>query len=146
MKRPPGNEMLSRARRLRRDMTPAERHLWSYLRSDRQGVKFRRQMWLAGFIADFACVEARLVIEVDGGQHGKAQEKDRRRAAAMCKAGYRTLRFWNNDVFDNLDGVLKVIQEAIEKAIPSPSHPASPAGPLPLPKMGEGFPTAGRGS
>ena len=137
MKRPPGYELLERARRLRREMTPAERKLWGCLRGHRLGVKFRKQMWLSGFIADFACVEAKLVIEVDGGQHGDNLEEDRRRAAAMRRVGYRALRFWNNDVLENIDGVLTVIQGAIDEAVPSPSHPAARAG-IPLPKMGEG--------
>jgi hypothetical protein len=70
MKRPPGYRMLERARRLRREMTPQERILWHQLRDRRlNGAKCRKQMWLAGYIADFACPEARLVIEADGSQH-----------------------------------------------------------------------------
>ena len=134
MKRPPGKEMLARARRLRRDMTDAERLLWSHLRAGQLGVKFRKQMWLGGSIADFASVEAKLVIEADGGQHGQHRHKDERGARAMAALGYHTLRFWNNDVLENVDGVLRVISDSI----PSPSHSASQSGPLPLPKMGEG--------
>ncbi|HYN45355.1 MAG TPA: DUF559 domain-containing protein [Allosphingosinicella sp.] len=134
MKHPPGSGMVKRARTLRRDMTDAEALVWRRLRASQLGVKFRRQMWLGGFVADFASVEAKLVIEVDGGQHDLDREKDARRAAAMAALGYRTLRFWNHEVLQNIDGVLQVISAAI----PSPSHPAAPGGPLPLPRMGEG--------
>jgi very-short-patch-repair endonuclease len=134
MKHPPGSDMVQRARRLRRDMTDAERLLWLRLRASQLGVKFRSQMWLGGFIADFASVEAKLVVEVDGGQHDRDRQKDERRARAMASLGYRTLRFWNHHVLENVDGVLTVIRDAI----PSPSHAAAPRGPLPLPEAGEG--------
>jgi very-short-patch-repair endonuclease len=134
MRHPPGKNMVSRARRLRRDMTDAERLLWSRLRAGQRGAKFRSQMWLGGSIADFASVEARLVVEVDGGQHDRDRRRDERRAGAMAALGYRTIRFWNHDVLENIDGVLSVIKDAL----PSPSHPAPPGGPLPLPETGEG--------
>lgn len=132
MKRPPGEKMLQRARTLRRDSTEAEKALWPKLRAGQLGVKFRRQMWLAGYIADFASVEARLVIELDGGQHAEC-ETDAIRTAAISAQGYQILRFWNNDVIDNLEGVLLMIQ----RALPSPSR--ARRGPLPLPETGEGF-------
>ncbi|HVQ09813.1 MAG TPA: DUF559 domain-containing protein [Allosphingosinicella sp.] len=134
MRHPPGKEMVQRARRLRGEMTDAERLLWSRLRAGQLGVKFRSQMWLGGAIADFACIQARLVIEVDGGQHDRDRRKDERRARAMAALGYRTIRFWNHDVLENIDGVLRVIEDAL----PSPSHPAARGGPLPLPGTGEG--------
>ena len=135
MKRPPGKDMLDRARRLRREMTPQEKLLWAHLRDRRlQGAKFRKQMWLAGFIADFACPNARLVVEADGSQHADDSEYDAARSGAFARLGWRTLRFWNNEITENLEGVLTVIAEAL----PSPSHPAAPCGPLPLPNMGEG--------
>jgi very-short-patch-repair endonuclease len=127
--------MLQRARRLRRDMTDAERLLWGRLRAAQTGVKFRRQMWLSGFIADFASVEAKLVVELDGGQHDRERDRDARRTRALAAEGYRVLRFWNHDVLENLDGVVATIVSAL----PSPSHAAAPRGPLPLPKVGEGF-------
>jgi very-short-patch-repair endonuclease len=127
--------MLKRSRELRRDMTEAEALLWSRLRARQlQGFKFRRQVWLGGYVADFACVEARLVVEADGGQHDVRAEADRARTAALAREGYRVLRFWNHDILGNIDGVLMVISDAL----PSPSHAASPRGPLPLPNMGEG--------
>jgi very-short-patch-repair endonuclease len=130
MKRPPGYRMLERARGLRREMTAQERILWLHLRDRRvQGAKFRKQMWLAGYIADFACSEARLVVEADGSQHADDVAYDSARSAAFASLGWHTLRFWNNEITENLDGVLV----AIANALPSPSHPAAPGGPLPLP-------------
>lgn len=130
MKRPPGKDMLDRARMLRREMTPQEETLWRCLRGGRlHGAKFRRQMWLAGFIADFACVEARLVVEADGSQHADHVEYDEARQAAFARQGWRTLRFWNNEITNDLEGVLT----SIRAALPSPSHQAAPDGPLPLP-------------
>jgi len=128
--------MLTRARALRRELTPAERLLWSQLRNGRlAGFKFRRQMWLCGYIADFACPEAKLIVEADGSQHGEAEQYDERRSEAFTHEGFRTLRFWNNDIIENLDGVLTQIRVAL----PSPSHPATPGGPLPLPNRKRGL-------
>lgn len=121
MKRPPGEEMLDRTRELRREMTPQEKVLWARLRGRRlAGSKFRRQMWLAGFIADFACPEAKLVVEADGSQHADDASYDARRAAAFGKAGWRTLRFWNNEINEDLDAVLTAILAALE-AVPHPA-------------------------
>lgn len=134
MKRPPGKEMLERARTLRRELTPQEKRLRGYLRDRRlAGAKFRKQMWLAGYIADFACPEARLVVEADGSQHAQDAAYDARRAAAFARLGWRTLRFWNNEVMENLDGVLTVISNAL----PSPSRAAAPPA-CPSPLQGEG--------
>ena len=130
MKRPPGKKMLDRARTLRRELTPTEQLLWGRLRNGRlDGFKFRRQMWLCGYIADFACTEAKLVVEADGSQHGEQAEYDAERPEAFAAEGFRTLRFWNSEIFGNLDGVV----EAIRAALPSPSHPALPGRPLPSP-------------
>lgn len=134
MKRPPGSEMRERARRLRREMTPQEKILWSHLRGRRcEGFKFRRQMWLAGYIADLACPEAKVVIEADGSQHADNLEYDQAREAAFERLDWRTLRFWNNEIHNDLEGVLT----AIRAALPSPSHLAAPGGPLPLPGSAE---------
>ena len=102
------------ARRLRREATDAERRLWSRLR-DRQvdGVKFRRQVPIATFVADFASVEAKLVIEVDGSQHAQAVEADRLRSDALGSAGYLVLRFWNNEVLENIDGIVREIERTL---------------------------------
>ncbi|BDU18413.1 endonuclease domain-containing protein [Lysobacter auxotrophicus] len=87
------------ARKLRRNATDAEVELWRHLKGRRfDGHKFRRQFPIAGYVADFACVEAKLVIELDGGQHLEAQHYDEWRTRRMNTNGYRVLRFWNDDV------------------------------------------------
>ncbi len=100
------------ARSLRRDATSAERRLWQGLRREQvAGFRFRRPVILGGFIADFACFEARMVIEVDGATHGTDEEvaRDATRSASLAAQGYDVLRFTNDDVFNNLDGVLETI-------------------------------------
>lgn len=116
-----------RARQLRRDSTDAERRVWRALRSSLPQYKWRRQMPIGPYFADFACFAERLVVELDGGQHSEAQEYDRARSQFMEANGFRVIRFWNNDVLGNLDGVI----EAIAGNLSSPSQPS--AGPLPLP-------------
>jgi very-short-patch-repair endonuclease len=124
-----GTEALDRSRRLRRTSTDAEKLLWRHLRDRRlDGRKFRRQSWIGPFIADFLCVEAKLVVEADGGQHGEAADYDRRRDAELARRGYWVLRFWNNDVTGNITGVLEAIRAALAERVPSPSH-ACGAGP-----------------
>jgi len=109
------------ARQLRRDMTDAERRLWSALRDRRiAGHKFRRQHPVGPFILDFACLELRLAIEADGGQHADS-ERDRCRTAWLEGEGWRVLRFWNNDILTNMEGVAARILEALE--IPHPPTP-----------------------
>jgi len=109
--------LTTRSRRLRRDSTDAERKLWTILRNGQMnGLKFRCQVEIDGYIADSLCPEKRLIIEVDGGQH--APKKDARRTAFLESQGFRILRFWNNDVLQNLDGVWT----AIEDALTTPPH------------------------
>jgi very-short-patch-repair endonuclease len=99
-----------RARRLRKSMTDAERALWRYLRLRQlNGHKFRRQVTIGPYIADFACLKAMLVIEVDGGQHADARAYDSQRDDFMRGQGYRILRFWNNEVLGNMDGLWDTI-------------------------------------
>ncbi len=100
-----------RARRLRRHATDAETLLWRALRAKALGVRFRRQHPVPPFVVDFACTEARLVIEVDGGQHGGP--RDAARDEALQHQGWRVLRFWNNDITTNLEGVLAAITTAL---------------------------------
>ena len=100
------------AKRLRQDMTDAERTLWFELPGRRfAGFKFKRQWTLGPYVLDFCCWEARLVMEADGGQHN--QEVDAARTAWLEAEGYRVLRFWNNDVLTNKDGVLETILAAL---------------------------------
>jgi very-short-patch-repair endonuclease len=105
------------ARALRSDMTDAERKLWYRLRAHRfNGTSFRRQVPIGHYIADFVCLQARLIVEVDGGQHGA--ERDATRDAWLRGQGFHVLRFWNNDVHANIDGVLQVISDRLAQASP----------------------------
>ena len=114
MTQTPRHDRIERARGLRRNQTAAERLLWSKLRSRQLiGLKFRRQHPIGGYVADFVCVEARLLVELDGGQHAVQKRRDAERDARLANMGYRTLRFWNNEIFENLEGVLAVIAETV---------------------------------
>ena len=109
------------ARRLRRDQTDAERKLWFRLRDRRLcGLKFRRQMPIERYVVDFCCEAARVIVEVDGGQYSTRTAEDETRTAVLEARGYLVLRFWNNEVLQNLDGVLAIIAETSR---PVPPHP-----------------------
>ncbi len=113
-----------RARTLRSNMTEAEKCLWRQLRElNQQGRHFRRQTPLGNYIVDFCEHAAKLVIEVDGGQHNSDEgvASDRERTAALERAGYRVVRFWNNEVLENTDSVLKTILSALNDPHPCPS-------------------------
>jgi very-short-patch-repair endonuclease len=115
----PQSAQIDRARTLRSSMTDAENRLWYHLRNRRlAGFKFVRQLPIAGYYADFACREAMLVIEADGGQQGSAN--DHKRDAALRAAGFTVLRFWNIDILGNTDAVFATILEALAACIPSP--------------------------
>ncbi len=103
-----------RARDLRNNPTEAEKKLWHKInRRQIRGYKFRRQLNIDDkYIVDFVCLEKRLVIELDGGQHTAAIDKDR--TTYLNNLGFEILRFWNNDVFENIDGVLTVIKEKLD--------------------------------
>ena len=104
--------LLSNAKDLRKNLTEAEKLLWKHLRAKHMnGYKFRRQHPLGRYIADFICLEKKLVIELDGGQHVLAKEKDLTREKWFYNEGFEILRLWNTEVFHNVEGVL----EAIEK-------------------------------
>jgi very-short-patch-repair endonuclease len=106
----------ARARHLRRNQTLAEARLWRALRMRQfRGVKFRRQHPVGGYVLDFACPELGLAVEVDGSQHAWQRQADETRTAILERHGYTVLRFWNNEVSGNLDGVLEAISLAIEK-------------------------------
>jgi adenine-specific DNA-methyltransferase len=104
------------SRQLRRRSTDVERLLWRRLR-DRQlaGAKFRRQHPIGPYIVDFLCLEQRLVIELDGGQHARRSRQDARRDQWLESRGYRILRFWNSDAMRNVEGVLHRISEVLER-------------------------------
>jgi primosomal protein N' (replication factor Y) len=120
---------------LRRETTEAERFLWDGLRSERLGWRFRRQHPIPPYVVDFACVEARLVIEADGGQHARDDDHDIR-DQTLRRNGWRIVRFWNNDIFENRAGVLEKIAAALGP------RPAKSPHPNPPPLAGEGM---GRG-
>jgi very-short-patch-repair endonuclease len=123
------------ARQLRSGMTDAERRLWYYLRAGRlHGFTFRRQVPLGSYVVDFLCEQARLVVELDGGQHAERVEYDASRTQWLNARGYRVVRFWNNDVLANTEGVMA----AIEADLPSPRPSPTPC-PLRAPE-GEGEP------
>ena len=104
------------ARKLRNDLTDAERRLWSHLRASQLGgIKFTRQLPIGPFVVDFACRSARLAIELDGGQHADSPADDARTQIIEAH-GYRVIRFWNNDVLQNTDGVLTAILEELNLA------------------------------
>lgn len=107
------------ARELRRDSTDAKKRLLRGLRDNFGSHKFRRQMPLGPYFPDITCFAARLVIEVDGGQHAAANNADAARTRFIEREGFRVLRFWNSDVIDNLDGVLGTIDAARRQSLPS---------------------------
>ena len=130
MKKYPIGGAHERARALRREMTQAETKLWGTLRSRQiEGHRFRRQVPLGRYIADFVCHEARLIVEVDGGQHDCLPQQDALRSRFLQSEGYRVMRFWNNEVTGNIEGVWDVIFAAMSAA--APPHPN------PLPARGE---------
>ena len=105
---------LAVARKLRSEMTEAEKRIWYFLRANRfSGVRFKRQVPIGPFNVDFACLSEELVIELDGGQHDADAARDAKRAAWLESQGFRVMRFWNNEVFENLDTVLRAIDLAI---------------------------------
>ena len=118
------------ARQLRSTPTDAVIRLWSRLRRKQlDGFRFRRQQPIGPYIVDFFCPEVKLVIEVDGGQHNVEEVKDKKRSRWLEERGYRVIRFWNNDVLSNTDGVALTVLEELRSCRP-PS--------LPSPSRGEG--------
>ena len=108
------------ARTLRKGQTDTERLLWYRLRNRQlEGFKFRRQYPVGPFIVDFVCLEQRLVVEADGGQHAQAAQADKERQQYLEARGYRFLRFWNNEVLGNIEGVLSVIMAEL-RGTPAP--------------------------
>ena len=105
--------MIAVARALRISSTDAENLLWRQLRRKQfTGLKFRRQQPIDNYVVDFVCFEKRVVVEVDGGQHALEREKDVEREGYLIRNGFKVLRFWNNEVLQNIDGVLEVIRNS----------------------------------
>ena len=126
MPRPPRSNPNTRTRaiNLRKDLTPAEGKLWSRIHNDQLGVNFRRHTCPGGrcqghaignYIVDFCAPRKKLVIELDGSQHLEQVEYDVERTAFLESKGYKVLKFWNNEVMDNIDLVLNVIWDALDK-------------------------------
>ena len=111
-------------------MTEAERRVWQILRSHQMnGYRFRRQVPIGRYIADFVCHEARLIVEIDGGQHDRSSLREAECAGFLQNEGYRILRFWNTEVLANLDGVHEAIVEELRRITPTQT----------LPHQGEGL-------
>ncbi len=104
-----------RARKLRKEPTPAERKLWAVLREDKLGVNFRRQHAVGIYIPDFCSPKAKLIIELDGSQHLEQEAYDRDRTGYLESQGYQVIRFWNNQVMNDIDGVIRAIMVALGK-------------------------------
>lgn len=116
--------LTERAKAARKAPTPAEQTLWFALRAERfSGVKFRRQKVIGPYIADFASNVPKLVIELDGHLHGDTIAYDAERTAYLTHAGYRVVRFTNADVMQNLDGVLRILEDVVHDPLSQPSPP-----------------------
>ena len=121
---------LVNARELRKNATDCERLLWQHLRAHRlQDLKFKRQQPLGLYIVDFVCFEVRLIVEADGGHHAEQVEYDKLRDDCLRSQGFTVLRFWNNEILTNIEGVLERILAVCEENSPSPQ---------PLPRRGGG--------
>jgi len=114
MRNSSNSQITENARGLRKTMTDVERLLWLRLRGEQSGVKFRRQHPLLSFVLDFVCLDLKLIVELDGSQHADAQSYDDYRTKCLNDAGYLVLRFWNNQVIEELEGVVEEIYRQIE--------------------------------
>ncbi len=114
-------------RRLRNNATDAERLLWRHLRGRQlDGCKFRRQHPYADYILDFVCLERMVAVELDGSQHAEQVDADTMRTVFLERAGFRVLRFWNNQVFEETEGVLEAILAALCERRETHPHPSPP--------------------
>lgn len=123
------SELIGMARSLRKVMTPAEQCFWSAVRGRKlNGLHFRRQQWMEGFIADFYCEKLKLVVEVDGGVHERQKGYDRLRNAAIRKLGLQVMRFTNEEVMHRMDGVMsKIMALTLPSGSVKTSLPRSPS-------------------
>lgn len=112
---------MKKSKQLRKQMTPEELRLWYLLRGRRFfGYKFRRQMPIGAYIVDFACFKAKLIIELDGGQHQDEEDYDQLRTAYLKTNGWEVVRFWNNEFRVNEEDVLNIILQRLQCLMPSP--------------------------
>lgn len=105
---------MHKAGQLRKEPTPSEAKLWSRIRNDQLGVAFRRQHAVGNYIPDFCCPKAKLIIELDGSQHLEQEEYDQERTKYLESLGYKVIRVWNNDVMNNIGGVILAVIHAME--------------------------------
>ena len=106
--------LTNKARSLRKNKTDVKQLVWKYLRNRQQyNYKFRRQFPIEPYVVDFACLELKLIIELDGGQHANRINYDDQRSSFLEQRGFKVIRFWNNDVTENTEGVLEAIRLAI---------------------------------
>lgn len=107
------------SKKLRRDSTEAEKRLWGRLRAKQMcGLKFRRQQQIGNYIADFVCFEKGMIVELDGGQHATDLEHDKQREDWLKAEGFIVVRFWNTDVFENIEGVSETIRNRLLAPLP----------------------------
>ena len=136
------DQLRLRARMLRNHSTDAERHLWRRLRLDQiAGFKFRRQVPISGYVADFVCTKAKLIVELDGGQHAEQSDYDEQRTRTLEAKGYRVVRYWNDDVLlrteDVLDDLLRTLMHCVQSTANSRAK-STPPQPSPLLRKREG--------
>lgn len=126
----PHRPLADLSKKLRKNSTEAEKHLWFFLRNEQLDVKFRRQYAIPPYIVDFCCLTHHLIIELDGGQH-HSNQTDQTRDQFLKNKGFRILRFWNHEVFYNSDGVLQRIRFSLTEH-PLQTSPASGGGLNPI--------------
>ena len=122
-------DIRQKAKQLRRNSTDAGKYLWAKIRNRQlESWKFRRQLPVGYYIVDFACSELRLIIEIDGGQHAEQVLYDLRRTRFLQAKGYQVIRFWNNEVLENIEGVLEALTLTLSQRERELSNPLSPRG------------------
>lgn len=118
---------MHQAGEFRKEPTPAERKLWSRLRNNQlNGVSFRRQHAVGNYIPDFCAIKEKLIIELDGSQHLEQEEYDEERTKDLELLGYKVMRFWNNQIMNEMDGVILAIMEALKATQPPPTSASPP--------------------
>jgi very-short-patch-repair endonuclease len=107
---------MHQAGELRKELTPAERKLWAVLKNEQLlGIKFRRQHAIGKYIPDFCAIQEKLIIELDGSQHLEQEEYDKERTQYLESQGYKVIRFWNNQIMNDMNGVILAITFALEE-------------------------------